>query len=81
MTRKARIRSRWFSFTDWQTLVPNVPRKKKLWFYFSTMHNDNTTDEGSSLSEMILDYNAAKATVDRIEQFCHNYSGQKRTKN
>ena len=28
---------------------------------------------------MILDYNAAKAAVDRVHQLCHNYSVQKRT--
>ena len=29
---------------------------------------------------MILDYNATKAAVDRVDQLCHNYSVQKRTK-
>ena len=27
---------------------------------------------------MILDYNATKAAVDRVDQLCHNYSVQKR---
>ena len=56
------------------------PGKTKLWFYFSTMHNDNKIDEGLSLPEMILDYNATKAAIDLVDQLCHNYSEQKRTK-
>ena len=51
-----------------------------LWFYFSTMHNNNIIDEGSSLPKMVLDYYASRAAVDRIDQLCHNYSVRKRTK-
>ena len=44
------------------------------------MHNDNKVDEKTGLPEMILDYNATKAAVDRFVQLCHNCSVQKRTK-
>ena len=56
------------------------PGKTQLWFYFSTMHNDNKTGKGLSLPKMIPDYNATKAAVHRVYQLCHNYSVQKRTK-
>ena len=44
------------------------------------MQNDNKVDEETGLPEMILDYNATKAAVDRVDQLCHNYSVPKRTK-
>ena len=43
------------------------------------MHNDNKIDEDTGLPDMILDCNATKAAVDRVDQLCHNYSVQKRT--
>ena len=44
------------------------------------MHNDNKIGEDSSLPIITLDYNANKASVDRVDQLCHNYNVQKRTK-
>ena len=44
------------------------------------MHNDNKIDEDTGLPDMIMDYKATKAAVDRVDQFCHNYSAQKKTK-
>ena len=43
------------------------------------MHNDNKIDEDIGLPYIMLDYNATKAAVDRVDQLCHNYSAQKRT--
>ena len=56
------------------------PGKSKAWYYFSNMHNDNKIDEGLNLLEIILDYNVTTAAVDRVDQLCYNYSGQKRAK-
>ena len=56
------------------------PGKTKPRFCFSTMHNDNKIDEDSGLPIITLDYNANKAAVDRVDQLCHNYNVQKRTK-
>ena len=44
------------------------------------MHNDNKVDEETGLPEMILDYNAVKTAVDRVDQLCHNCSVQKSKK-
>ena len=44
------------------------------------MHNDNKIDEDLCLPIITLDYNADKAAVDRVDQLCHNYNMQKRTK-
>ena len=56
------------------------PEKTKLWFCFLTIHNDNKIDEDSSSPIIILDYNANKAAVDRVDQLCHNFNVQKMTK-
>ena len=69
-----------FGFSDRQTLVSYASKKKKSVILFSTMHDDNKVDEATGKPEMILEYNATKAAVDRVDQLCHNYSVQKRTK-
>ena len=66
-----------FGFSDRQTFVSHVPKKNKAVVLLSTMHNDNKVDEHTGLPEIILDYNAAKAAVDRVDQLRHNV--QKRT--
>ena len=43
------------------------------------MHDDNKVDEATGKPE-ILEYNTTKAAVDHVDQLCHNYSMQKRTK-
>ena len=42
------------------------------------MHSDKEVDEATGKPLMILDYNATKAAVDRVDQLCHNYSVQKK---
>ena len=44
------------------------------------MHNDNKIDEHSSFPIITLDYKDNKTAVDRVDQLCHNYNVQKRTK-
>ena len=75
--KRRSIGSSLFGFNDRQTLVSHVPKKNKAVVLLSTMHNNNKVDEETGLPKMILDYNATKAAVD---QLCHNYSMQKRTK-
>ena len=77
--KRRSVGSSLFGFSDRQTLVSHVPRKNKAVVLLSTMHNDKKVDEETGLPEMILDYNATKAAVDRVDQLCHNYSVQKRT--
>lgn len=80
-TRKTRrVESSLFGFSDRQTLVSYVPRKNKVVVLLWTMHNDNKADADKGLPIMILDYNATKAAVDKVDQLCHNYSELKRTK-
>ena len=79
-TGKRSVGSSLFGFSDRQTLVLHVPKKNKAVVLLSTMHNDNKVDEETGFPEMILDYNAIKTAVDRVDQLCHKYSVQKRTK-
>ena len=78
--KRRSVGSSLFGFCDRQTLVSHVPKKNKAVVLLSTLHNDNKVDEETGLPEMILDYNVTKAAVDRVDQLCHNYSVQKRTK-
>ena len=78
--KRRSVESSWFGFSDRQALVSHVPKKNKAVVLLSTMQKDNNVDEETGLPEMILDYNATKAAVDRVDQLCHNYSVQKRTK-
>ena len=78
--KRRSVGSSLFGFSDRQTLVSHVSKKNKAVVLLSTMHNNNKVDEETGLPKMILDYNATKAAVDRVDQLCHNYSVQKRTK-
>ena len=71
-TRKRSFGSILFGFRDRQTLVLHVPKKNKAAVLLSTMHNDTKVDEETGFPEMILDYNATKAALDRVDQLCHN---------
>ena len=68
-----------FGFRNRQALVSYV-RKKKIVVLLSTMHSDKEVEEAMEKILILLDYNATKAAVDRVDQLCHNYSVQKRTK-
>ena len=78
--KRRSVGSSLFGFSDRQTLMSHVPKKNKAVVLLSTMQNDNKVDEETGLPKMILDYNATKAAVDRVDQLCHNYSVQKRKK-
>ena len=69
-----------FGFSHRQTLVSYVPKKNKSVILLSTMHDDNKVDEATGKPEIILEYIATKTAVNRVDQLCHNYSVQKRTK-
>ena len=71
------MRSSLFEFRNRKALVLYIPKKNKAVVLLSTMHNDKEVDEATGKPLIILDYNATKAAVD---QCCHNYSVQKRTK-
>ena len=78
-TGKRSLESSLFGFSDRQALVSHVPKKNEAVVLPSTIQNDNKVDEEIGFPEMILDYNATKAAVYRVDQLCHN-SVQKRTK-
>ena len=61
-----------FAFRNRQALVSYVPKKNKAMFLLSTMHSDKEVDEATEKPLMILDHNATKAAVDRVDQLCHN---------
>ena len=44
------------------------------------MHSDKEVDAKTGKPQMILDYNATKEAIDKVDQLCHNYSVEKRTK-
>ena len=69
-----------FGFCQKQTLLSYVPKKNKAVVLLSTMHDKKEFDHGSGKPVMITDYNKTKGAVDRVDQLCHNYSVQRRTK-
>ena len=79
-SNKSEVGSSLFGFCDRQTLTSFVPKKNKAVVLLSTMHSDNDVDQESGKPVMIMDYNKTKAGVDRVDQLCHSYSVQKRTK-
>ena len=66
--KRRSVGSSLFGFSERQTLVLHVPKKNKAVVLLSTMHNDKKVDEETGLLEMILDYNATKAAVDRVNK-------------
>ena len=78
--KKRVIGSSLFGFSNRQTMVSYVPKKSKAVVLLSTMHSDNDIDPETGKPEIILYYNKTKAGVDRVDQLCHNYSVQRRTK-
>lgn len=69
-----------FGFCQKQALVSYIPKKGKVVLLLSSMHDKKEVNETSGKPVMILDYNKTKAAVDRVDQLCHNYSVQRRTK-
>jgi hypothetical protein len=69
-----------FVFTRLQTMVSYVPKKNKTVILYSTMHHDGRVDRETGKPDIILDYNATKGSVDTVDQLCHTYSEQRRTK-
>ena len=66
-TGKRSLESSLFGFSDRQALVSHVPKKNEAVVLPSTIQNDNKVDEETGFPEMILDYNATKAAVYRVD--------------
>ena len=75
-----KVGSSLFGFSDRQTLESYIPKNNKSVILLSTMHNHNKVDEATGKPNIMLECNATKAAVERLDQHCHNYSVQKRTK-
>ena len=69
-----------FGFDKNVTIVSYVPKRNKSVTLLSTMHHDNSVDADSGKPEIILFYNATKGAVDTVDQLCHSYSVQRKTK-
>ncbi|XP_018600224.2 piggyBac transposable element-derived protein 4-like [Scleropages formosus] len=69
-----------FGFCQKLAMVSYVPKKNKVTLLLSSMHDKEEVDQVSGKPMMIIDYNETKGAVDRVDQLCHNYSVQKRTK-
>lgn len=61
-------------------MVSYVPKRNKAVVILSSTHDKKEVDEVSGKPVMILDYNKTKGAVDRVDQLCHTYSVQRRTK-
>ena len=69
-----------FGFDENTTIVSYVPKKNKSVLLISTLHNDSKVDSETGKPEIILYYNHTKRAVDTVDQMCHAYSVQRRTK-
>ena len=69
-----------FGFEKDTTLVSYVPKKSKSVLLVSTMHHDDKIDEQTGKPDIILYYNHTKGAVDTVDQICHTYSVQRKTK-
>ena len=73
--RKRAPLSTLFGFHDNIKLCSFVPEVNRAVLLLSTMHKDNKCDDdGTRKSEMVLDYNATKRGVDRLDQVITNYT-------
>ena len=56
------------------------PKSLKSVLLLSTMHHDGTIDDQTGKSDIILHYNQTKGAEDTVDQMCHTYSVQRKTR-
>lgn len=69
-----------FGFDHKTTIVSYVPKRNKSVILMSTMHHDDSIDSNSGKPDIILFYNQTKGAVDTVDQLCHSYSVQRKTR-
>ena len=74
------IGSSTFAFHEKLTIVNFRAKRNKNVVLLSTMHADAEIDAESGKPAMVLDYNATKGSVDAVDQMCHTYSVQRKTR-
>lgn len=92
--RKNKRHSRTISFLRNQMPIPQVlegfykhftlvfydPKKNKSTVLLSSMHHDKVKERKSVKPEIIMFLNTMKGAVDIVDQLCHSYSVQRKTK-
>lgn len=66
-------------FDQYTTLILYAPKRKKR-VLLSTMHHDNHVDKDTGKPDIILSYNSTKGAADTVDQLCHFYSEQRKSK-
>ena len=69
-----------FGFDKDTTLVSFVPKKSKSVSLISTMHHDDKIDDETGKPYIILYHSQSKGVVDTVNQMCHHYSMQRKTR-
>ena len=69
-----------FGFDQYATLVSYAPKKNKNVLLLLTMHHDNHVDKDTGKPDIILFYNSTKGAVDTVDQLCHSYRVQRKSK-
>ena len=80
IAKKSEAGSSLFGLAQYTTLVSYAPKKNKSVLLLSTMHHDNHVDKDTSKPDIILSYNSTKGAVDTVDQLCHSYSVQRKSK-
>ena len=79
-TKKRVAGSSIFGFNQYTTLVSYAPKKNKSVILLSTMHHDSEVDKDTGKPDIIMFYNSTKGAVDTVDQLCHSYSVQRKSK-
>lgn len=76
------INSAMFCYSDELTLLSYCPpkTKKKIVLMLSTMHEKSDEPNSTELPEIIQFYNSTKGGVDTLDQLCHTYSTNRKTR-
>ena len=74
------IGSTLFDFDKDTTLVSFVLKKSKSVLLVFTMHHNDKIDDQTGKPDIILYYNQIKEAEDIVDQMCHTYSVQRKTK-
>ena len=79
-TKKRAAGSSIFGFNQYTTLVSYAPKKNKSVILLSTMHHDSEVDKDTGKPDIIMFCNTTRGAVDTVDQLCHPYSVQRKSK-
>lgn len=63
-----------FAYANKSTLVSYCPKKNKVVFLISSLHNAGKISSDRQKPEIILYYNKTKGATDTFDQMCHEYT-------